>query len=281
MKRAERLLQQQQAVQMQQRRPIVKDGKIVGYAVQVATNASKNLSPNSNVILPADYDESEFPELEDWSLLEPEVIITVDDKPILLNETPVSKARQVVINGKLVTLVPYQSLQNEPKPKMVSIAPKPTPINLSPKKIAVPKKIPAGVTLIRENDKDLYDEVVCEYCTVKLPRSIYNMHLNMRHKAEIDAKAAPPEEIRISDDDDDDDKDEVYSEGDSDSDYAPSGAGSKKRKKKKKLSPQKKIRLQTSPIVKPALMKKPLPALIELNPGLTEESDPLEDPLAL
>ena len=157
MKRAERLLQvqQQQAGQIQQRRPIVKDGKIVGYAVQVATNSSMS----SNVILPSDYDESEFPELEDWSLLEPEVILKVDNRPILLNEEPVSKARQVVINGKLVTLVPYQAVQDAAK--MTPLAPK--------QKIAVPK-LPPAVTLIKDSAKDLYDEVVCEYCSVKLPR---------------------------------------------------------------------------------------------------------------
>lgn len=155
MKRAERLLQHQQASHMQQRRPIVKDGKIVGYAVQVATNSS--VSPN--VILPTDYDESEFPELEDWSLLEPEVILIVDNRPIVLNETPVSKARQVVINGKLVTLVPYQAVQDAAK--MTPLAPK--------QKVVVPK-LPPAVTLIKDSAKDLYDEVVCEYCSVKLPR---------------------------------------------------------------------------------------------------------------
>jgi len=270
LKRAERLLQQQQASHMQQRRPIVKDGKIVGYAVQVATNSS--VSPN--VILPTDYDESEFPELEDWSLLEPEVILIVDNRPIVLNETPVSKARQVVINGKLVTLVPYQAVQDAAK--MTPLAPK--------QKVVVPK-LPPAVTLIKDSAKDLYDEVVCEYCSVKLPRSIYNMHLNMRHKEEVQAKAKtqPPEEIRISDDD----EDEVYNESDSDSDYAPSGGGKKRKKKKMTKSPKKKVKLQNRPptqpsiISKPVIVRKPLPALIELNPGQTDDTDPLEDPLAL
>ena len=107
----------------------------------------------------------------------------------------------------------------------------------------------------------------------------------MRHKEEVQAKAKtqPPEEIRISDDG----EDEVYNESDSDSDYAPSGGGKKRKKKKMTKSPKKKVKLQNRPptqpsiISKPVIVRKPLPALIELNPGQTDDTDPLEDPLAL
>jgi len=142
------------------------------------------------------------------------------------------------------------------------------------------------ISLKKKKTKNFH-ETNCQILRITyfLFRSIYAMHLNMRHKKEVQAKAktAPPVEIRISDDD----EDEVYAESSSDSDYAPSGGKAKKRKKKMTKSPKKKIKLQHRPtsqqstISKPVIVRKPLPALIELNPGQTDDTDPLEDPLAL
>ena len=238
----------------------------MGYAVQVAANASQlptsqlhsgvNVSPN--VIFPNDqyHIDSSFPELEDYSVLEPEVILEEGDTPIILNDAPITGSRQVFINGKLVTLVPYSNNQAASAPtKKIAIAPK----------LPVPK----AVTLVKT--PAINDEVACEYCSVKLPKSIYNMHLNMRHKEEMSHRRPDePEEIQI-----DSDSDDTQEDKSSDEDYSPSKA---KRAKKSKKSPAKTRTPTKIPIMK---TKRPLPALIELNPGGDDETDPLDDPLAL
>merc|ERR1712223_2126869 len=117
------LLQQQHILQQQRSQmvsdpyrsgtPIVRNGKVVGYAVN-ADSKAKNL-PGS-IVVPSGgmmgITDNDFPELEDYSILEPEVILEEKDEIIPLSDSPVRPtqpgARQVLVNGELLTLVPFQ-----------------------------------------------------------------------------------------------------------------------------------------------------------------------------
>ena len=70
--------------------PIVRNGKVVGYAVNVDSKAKK--VPGS-IVVPSGgmmpITDNEFPELEDYSILEPEVILEEKDEIIPLFDQPV------------------------------------------------------------------------------------------------------------------------------------------------------------------------------------------------
>merc|ERR1719225_855059 len=93
--------------------PIVRNGKVVGYAVNADSKAKK--LPGS-IVVPSggmmQITDNDFPDLEDYSILEPEVILEEKDEIIPLFDSPVRPtqpgARQVLVNGKLLTLVPFQ-----------------------------------------------------------------------------------------------------------------------------------------------------------------------------
>ena len=105
-KRAQDLLQQQQQLQARRAQmgnqysqnmdpkrsgtPIIRNGKIVGYAVQVDSKAPKLptvMAPISQMM-----PEEDWPELKDYSLLEPEVILRELDGPVNLNDKPINQA---------------------------------------------------------------------------------------------------------------------------------------------------------------------------------------------
>ena len=93
-------------------------------------------------------DDSEFPDLEDYSILEPE--ITLDEKPgvLLISEKPLQQTapRKVMVNGKLLTLVPYSQMNKTNRPQQPEIL------------------------------------KMCDMCGVKLPENLIGMHMQMRHK---------------------------------------------------------------------------------------------------
>jgi hypothetical protein len=151
----------------QNRTPIIKDGKIVGYAVQVASNpklpssvlvsmgggnAFQSSSPGlggvaqaGSVQVECPQADLDFPELEDYSILEPIVVLSVSDTPIRLkpdlptspisraNLSPMSKSnlisssqqqigvRRAIINNKIVTLVPISQSQQNSMPHRSNI----------------------------------------------------------------------------------------------------------------------------------------------------------------
>jgi len=239
-KRAQDLLQQQQQLQARRAQmgnqysqnmdpkrsgtPIIRNGKIVGYAVQVDSNAPKLptvMAPISQMM-----PEEDWPELKDYSLLEPEVILRELDGPVNLNDKPINQvakaqgARQVVVNGKLLTLVPFQgapgsnpqrmaTLQHRPPPgKMPISRPGGSPIVVHPSHQSLLKQRQMVQNQIRiplvqkPNIQGLsggrlplpanLDDVQCDFCHVKLPRSIIYMHMKMRHKELMQTAATPP-----------------------------------------------------------------------------------------
>lgn len=97
----------------------------------------------------------------------------------------------MIINGKLLTLVPFK--QNETATKSP-----PTASTV----VKYQQILPKGLTLVR--DDDLLDEATCQLCGVKLPRSILDMHVKMRHQNENKNNNGALDEIEIIDDDDDD-----------------------------------------------------------------------------
>ena len=94
------LLQQQHLLQQQRSQlvsdpyrsgtPIVRNGKVVGYAVNADSKAKK--LPGS-IVVPSGgmmgITDNDFPELEDYSILEPEVILEEKDEIIPLFDSPV------------------------------------------------------------------------------------------------------------------------------------------------------------------------------------------------
>ena len=177
--KANALLREQMMLQQQRKiaytptsTPIIKDGVVVGYAVKVSPNAVKlpTITP-----LPTD---GSWPELEDWSLLEPDIVLEVKNTILKFNENikPAAMqqgARQVMVNGKLLTLVPYQ--QNN------------VPVQIQP-------KLPKSVTIVKEI------EVSCDLCGVKLPPNLLPMHMKMRHGNNNETSTAT-DEIQIDDED--------------------------------------------------------------------------------
>ena len=235
---AQRLLErQQQSLQMQRSQaghkagtPIVKNGRVVGYAVQVDSNASQLptlVFPNAPH--PTAVDLETWPELEDYSLLEPEVLLEVKDAILVLKDIKPpalqTGSRQILVNGKLLTLVPYQGSGNGVDPQTASRLP-----------IIAPKKVSMQQHASNE-------EVKCDKCNVKLPKSIMPMHMKMRH---MNPPNPTSEAAEI----------QVIDEDDSESSSPP----------------------RTSPQIS---QKRPLPELIELNPTFDDNEDPLTDPLAI
>jgi hypothetical protein len=230
------MLQHQRMAQMAQAQggdpqrsgtPIVRNGKIVGYAVQVDPKA-KQLPTTMIGSLPAA--DNNFPELEDYSILEPEIILKGGDAPLRLIEKPGAPnqpgARQVVVNGKLLTLVPFQGTPgSQPRPGMTTLQHRPIHpgrMPLPPGKLPLPRGIlpnpsyrKAGSPIIVHPSQGVrnpsqmrsilrtqihaplrmppmgpggrlplppnLEDVQCDFCSVKLPRSILHMHMKMRH----------------------------------------------------------------------------------------------------
>ena len=125
--------------------------------------------------------------------------------------------RQVVVNGKLLTLVPFQgppgsqprpgmtTLQHRPPP-MVPSGKMPLPRGMSPNAlirnpvrkpiivhpsqgyqgirtpIRAPLRMPPmGARLPLPSNLANLEDVQCDFCSVKLPKSILHMHIKMRH----------------------------------------------------------------------------------------------------
>ena len=65
----------------------------------------------SEVVYPK-IDDSEFPEFEDYSILEPEVVLVERPGILLISDKKMDQttAKKVMVNGKLLTLVPYQQM---------------------------------------------------------------------------------------------------------------------------------------------------------------------------
>ena len=109
---------QEQQIQIQ-RTPIIKNGKIIGYGIPI-TDPSQLPSQQpppmyepqiSEVVYPK-IDDSEFPEFEDYSILEPEVVLVERPGILLISDKKMDQttAKKVMVNGKLLTLVPYQQM---------------------------------------------------------------------------------------------------------------------------------------------------------------------------
>ena len=242
-KKAEYLREQQILIQKQRSQmlqdpmstgtPVIKDGKVVGYAVQVDPNAA----PLPRVSLPMSPEnmslgitDNDFPELDDYSILEPEITLTESPIPIkipnlirapvpapaprpmpqIVPRTGPVGARQVVVNGKLLTLVPYGSAQAAQNAPRVIRAPYMTPggqplgarqmgaRQMGPYKMMGPRG-PVGPMITRHTTPIVprggrlplpahLDEVQCDLCTVKLPRNILPMHKKIRHSDVMKAR---------------------------------------------------------------------------------------------
>merc|ERR1719219_151761 len=65
----------------------------------------------SEVVYPK-IDDSEFPGFEDYSILEPEVVLVERPGILLISDKKMDQtaAKKVMVNGKLLTLVPYQQM---------------------------------------------------------------------------------------------------------------------------------------------------------------------------
>ena len=131
-------------------------------------------------------------------------------------------SRQVVVNGKLLTLVPFQggapgsnpqqriaTLQHRPPPgKMPISRPGGSPIVVHPshqsllKQRQIQAQNQIRIPLVQKpNIQGLsggrlplpanLDDVQCDFCHVKLPRSIIYMHMKMRHKELMQTAKTP------------------------------------------------------------------------------------------
>ena len=80
---------------------------------QIPTNPAQVMA---KIVYPQEIDTSEYPEIEDFSILEPEVILEERPGVLLITEKPLKQnggTRQVMVNGKLMTLMPYQTINNQ------------------------------------------------------------------------------------------------------------------------------------------------------------------------
>ena len=80
---------------------------------QIPSNPAQVMA---KIVYPQAIDTSEYPDLEDFSILEPEVILQERPGVLLITEKPMKQnggTRQVMVNGKLMTLMPYQTINNQ------------------------------------------------------------------------------------------------------------------------------------------------------------------------
>ncbi len=236
------LLLQQQALQQQRGAgtPIFRDGKIVGFAMSASATASipsNMLMPNNvnvpsmmnqpkitNIVKveanspPADIDG--FPEFEDMSVLEPEIILTIGDGEVVLPQTQVSpkpakavKGTIVKVGNQLLNLVPVGNPRGRPpKAPVVHVSPTPRAAASSPSKSGLtvtklmPHQIPGGrlplppslmfnniqgpnrqrqptirTTLPTASTASVVPEQACPLCRKYFPAVMMEMHLKFAH----------------------------------------------------------------------------------------------------
>ena len=223
-------------------KPIVKNGKVIGYAVQI--------DPNAAPLPTIPYNPADFPDLEDYSILEPQVILVVkpgiirfeSSAPKQIAPGPPPAAKQVMVNGKVLTLVPYQG--------QVPVPNKP-PVMLKKPMHSMQQQQRGKV--VTEAQKELK----CGLCSVTLPMRLMPMHMKMRHAPDsglnmgrTPTTQAPkePKEIEIVD---------SFEE-----------------------TKQKQIVTQTILPGMDALGKLPLPDFLQPVQSMEVSNDPLQDPLA-
>lgn len=195
------LMKQQQQLQFQrthvqrvadprsQGTPIIKDGRVVGYAVQVDAKAAK--LPTVVVNRPSD---NSFPEIDDYSLLEPEVILEELDGTVSLNLDVVQGSRKVIVNGKLLTLVPFSGDVSKQQTKRTVVIP------------GLRKIAPKSPIKVMSTSPPETMNVTCDQCFVKLPPRIMEMHMKIRHSKTNNNAAIADDEIQILDDTEDEPK---------------------------------------------------------------------------